>query len=104
MRLVRNLIAFFGGVLAICMVARAMGAELEPPQVSFGVVQCGDVVAIWVITHDGKLMRMDATNAPKDPEAYNAFLKWLGTSQQDLYEIPCGTKAAGGKPHSKTLT
>lgn len=105
MRLVRNLIGFFIGFLAICVVARAMGAELEQPapQVSFGVIQCGDIVAVWVITHDGKLMRMDATNAPKNAEAYNAFIEWINKSKQDLYEIPCAVQT-GGKAHTKALT
>lgn len=67
MRLVRNLIAFFAGFLAVCVVARAIGAELEQPapQISLGVIQCGDIVAVWVITHDGKLMRMDADNGAR---------------------------------------
>lgn len=105
MRALRNSVAFFAGVLAVCMVARAMGAEVEAPapKVSFGVIQCGDIVAVWVITHDGKLMRMDATNAPKNVDAYNAFIEWINKSKQDLYEIPCAVQT-GGKAHTKALT
>ena len=93
-RPLRNAVAFLTGVLTMFLVARAMGAEpqqrdLNPPQASFGVMQCGEVVAIWVITKDGKLFRTDAEHHPDTAEEYNSFLQWLTTAQQDVYTLPC---------------
>ena len=103
-RTLKNLIGFFAGILAICFVAKAMGAEpsprdMGPPQASFGVMQCGEVVAIWVITKDGKLFRTDAEHHPDTPAEYNAFLSWLATAQEDLYTLPCPT----AKQHTKEI-
>lgn len=104
MRTLKNLVAFFGGFLAICFVARAMGAEpaaaatpnaphqLEPPQGSFGVKFCNQLV-VWVILQDGKVIRMDKEHHPKTPEEMQLFLKWLESGPSDVQTIPCPTAA-----------
>jgi hypothetical protein len=72
--------------------AAVMGQQI-PPLASFGVMQCGEVVAIWVILQDKTVLRTDAMHHPDTPEEYNAFLKWLQTAQSDIYEIPCPAKS-----------
>lgn len=100
-RWLRNYVAFFAGFLAICVVARAMGDELPaPPQITVGVTQCGEVVALWVVTKSGKFMRVDADHHP-DAKNYNEFLTWLAGGAQDLVAIPCGASGAGGKPRTR---
>jgi hypothetical protein len=68
--------------------AAALGQRV-PPLASFGVMQCGEVVAIWVILQDKSVLRTDAMHHPDTPEEYRAFLHWLTTAQSDIYEIPC---------------
>lgn len=63
-----------------------------PPQMSVGVVQCGEIVAIWVLTQDGKMYRTDAEHHPDDPKVMNDFLTWLKTAEQDVYVLPCPNK------------
>jgi hypothetical protein len=72
----------------------AVLGQRVPPLASFGVTQCGEVVAIWVVLQDKSVVRTDAMHHPDTPEEYNAFLAWLKTAQSDIYEIPCPTKHA----------
>lgn len=103
MRLLRNLIAFFGGFLAICLVAKAMGAEpqqYDPPLASFIVMQCDEVVVAWWISGDNHAHRMDPLHRPEQEE-YAAVLKWLQSGQTDVYTIPCPDAKVGGKQQPK---
>ncbi len=79
----------------------ASAQEKAPPQMSVGVVQCGEVVALWVVLQDGKVYRTDAEHHPDTAQEYNAFLKWAAQGQQDLYTLPCPDQAKGGKPKAK---
>lgn len=91
----RGLLGLIFGILLGAVIAAGMckAAETDPrsvpPRASFGVMRCGEVVAIWVVTQDGKVLRTDAEHHPDTPEEYNAFLKWLETAQEDIYVIPC---------------
>lgn len=91
-RFLTNAIAFFGGFLAICFVARAMGAEpkpqYDPPLAAFIVLQCDEVVVAWWISGDNKAHRMDPTHHP-EPEEYAAVLEWLQSGPKDIYTMPC---------------
>lgn len=92
-RILKNWVAFFGGFLAICLVAKAMGAEpqqqqWDPPLASFIVMQCDEVVVAWWISGDNTAHRMDPMHRPEQEE-YAAVLKWLQQGQHDLYTIPC---------------
>lgn len=80
--------------------AAVMGRSV-PPLASFGVMQCGEVVAIWVVLQDKSVVRTDAMHHPDTPEEYNAFLTWLTTAQEDIYTIPCPADKVGGKAHKK---
>ena len=74
------------------MTDAAVLGQSVPPLASFGVMQCGEVVAIWVILQDKSVVRTDAMHHPDTPEEYNAFLRWLQTAQSDIYTIPCDHK------------
>lgn len=94
MRLLKNMICLFAGFLAVCMWARAMGAEpqdmsqYDPPLASFIVIQCDEVVVAWWISGDNKAHRMDPLHRPEQEE-YVAVLKWLQSGQTDVYTMPC---------------
>jgi hypothetical protein len=60
-----------------------------PPLASFGVMQCGKPVVIWVILADGKTIRFDKDHKPSTEEGVTAFLTWLGTGPTDAYIMPC---------------
>src|SRR5882672_7125765 len=65
-----------------------------PPQMTLGVIQCGEVIAMWVILEDGSVFRTDALHHPDTPQEYNAFLAWAAHptanhGEPDIYEIPC---------------
>ena len=90
-----------GLALALAYKAARADEPRQPPQASFGVTQCGEVVAIWVVTKDGKLFRTDPEHHPDTPAEYNAFLQWLTTAQSDIYVLPCKDINAGGKPKKK---
>lgn len=98
--------AFMGGVVLVTLIALGIDkafAQDKPPQASFGVMQCNEVIAIWVITSDGKLFRTDAQHHPESVAEYNAFLEWLKTAQSDIYVLPCpGEKITGGGKQHKT--
>ena len=69
-------------------------APRPPPQMTFGVIQCGEVIALWTVLQDGTVWRADATNHPVSPEEYNAYLEWAGhprlnKGQPDIYVLPC---------------
>ena len=106
MRIVRNLTGFLTGMLFAAMLflsamprlAHGQDASI-PPQISIGVLQCGEVIAIWVLTKEGRMFRVDAEHHPEKSEDYNALLQWLGTGKQDIYEISCSDKTSGGKQH-----
>lgn len=68
--------------------ASVMGRAL-PPLASFGVMQCGEVVAIWVVLQDKSVVRTDAAHHPDSVEEFNAFLQWIATAQSDIYTMPC---------------
>lgn len=71
--------------------AATLGQKI-PPLASFGVMQCGEIVAIWVVLQDKSVLRTDANHHPETVAELNGFLKWLSTAQEDLYEIPCPAK------------
>lgn len=108
-RLLVNLIAFFGGFLAVCFVAKAMGAEpttnmmdaqtSPPPIAVHAVTQCGEVVVMWVLKVDrdgqARFYRTDAMHHPDTGEEYNAFLQWAARApkdQTDVLDLPCLNK------------
>lgn len=107
----------FGLLVGVWLTVPANGADIYkitdsptnaqrtagPPQFSMGVVQCGEVVAIWVITSDGKIFRTDAEHHP-DAKDYEDFLSWLQTAKQDIYVLPCPGEKAGGKTHKREST
>lgn len=102
-RLLKNMICFFAGFLAVCVYAKAMGAEPQqysPPLASFIVMQCDEVVVAWWISGDNKAHRMDPTHRPEQQE-YAAVLKWLQSGKTDVYTMPCLDTASGGRQHTK---
>ena len=86
---------------ALALAFKAPAQDRVPPRLSVGVMQCDEVVAIWVVTQDGNVRRTDAEHHPDSAADYQAFLQWLTKGEQDIYVIPCKDTAAGGKTKKK---
>lgn len=65
---------------------------VEPPQGTFGVKFCNQIV-LWVILQNGKVVRMDKDHHPKTPEDLQAFLQWIETGPTDIKILPCPVSA-----------
>lgn len=74
--------------------AAPAGTALEPPQGSFGVKLCGEIV-VWVFLKDGKVIRMDKDHHPATKEDTQKFLEWLDSGPSDVVDratnCPVGT-------------
>jgi hypothetical protein len=89
--------------LLLAVALNVFAADEQPAEVraSFGVTQCGEVVAVWVVLKDGRVTRTDAEHHPDTVEEYNAFLQWISTAPQDIYVMPCPDAKVGGKAKRK---
>ncbi len=65
----------------------------KPPTMSFGVSQCGKMIALWIITQDGHMVRMDKDHHPDTVEHQKALLEWVNTGPVDIYVMSCGITA-----------
>src|ERR1700674_1832893 len=96
-RLMRNFYALLFGVLAgvilgLLLIPKAHSAAPTPtpPNASFIVTQCNELIVAWIVLANGAVYRADTIHLPKGD--YVAWLKWLQTGPTDVYTLPCPTK------------
>lgn len=79
----------------ILLAAPALAADMPPPpRITVGVVQCGEVIALWIFAKDGKILRLDAGTHPDQIEEYNKVLAWAKSGEQDVLTLPCDGRKA----------
>lgn len=83
-----SLILSASALATVPVTAAPPGAGVEPPEASFGVKFCHEIV-IWVVLQNGKVIRVDKAHHPKTPEDMQKFLAWLETGPSDIAVLPC---------------
>jgi len=77
------------GALLLSLPSHSADAPV-PPKASFGVSQCGKMVALWIITQDGRIVRMDKLHHPDTEQHQKDLMDWVATGPTDIYVAPCG--------------